>query len=124
MDYIMKSAEAMDIAEKAIALRLSGEKEKALQFFREAFELEKEVALATLQAETDEATIAIALQSASALALDAEMFRDAEQLACLGLSRNPPEEIAQELREILLEAFCKQGFQGLLEKHEHQFTSV
>lgn len=90
MDYIMKNAEAMDLAEKAIALREHGDKKQALPLFRQAFEWEKEVALATLQADADETTIAVALQSASALALDAEKYREAEPIGPPGTFEKSP----------------------------------
>jgi hypothetical protein len=89
--------QAMEIADEAFMAKRLGELDRAKNLFRQAFELEFSIA----QQATTEPSRSVLLRSAAILALHAENYREAERVAAMGLSGNPPEEIANELRDVL-----------------------
>lgn len=90
--------EAMAIAEHAFIAKWKGDNETALPQFRRAYELEAEAALLVINAET---TRAILLRSAASLAYNCGEMREAEKLIALALAGDPPNEIAEELRDLM-----------------------
>src|SRR5579862_4799256 len=103
--YLMQQVEvdhlqAMEKVDLACSARRAGDLSTALQLFLAAYELEKRAAEALSSHLEMEPTRSILYRSAAALALEAEEEREAERLACKGLSGEPPREIAYELREI------------------------
>ena len=97
---------AMNVAERAFTkkLRRGGEVEP---LFQEAFELERHAAQ-LISAELEfEPSRSVLHRSAAALALQCGEIRAAEQLICTALAGNPPEEIADELRDLLAEVLEK-----------------
>ena len=90
---------AMEHAEQAILTRLRGEARPAVELFRKA--LECELAAIDSLDEYSEPTYAILHRSAATLALDCDDVRTAEKMAARGLARNPPENTAEELRDLL-----------------------
>ena len=95
---------AMDLAFFALRERSQGNDAKALPLFRQAFELE----LAAIEAmqEYIEPTFSVLHRSAATLAIDCNELRKAEQLAASALARDPPEFIAQQLREVLEQVYA------------------
>jgi len=91
---------AMDLAEMALVAKLKGESQRANQLFRQAYENEAQAANLMLDKSAPEPTRSILYRSAASLALDCKKFREAEKLIGAGLAGNPPEEIAEELREL------------------------
>lgn len=89
---------AMELAEKATLANLAGNVKSARNQMKNAFLLEKEAAL--LCATSYEPTRAVLLRSAAYLALQCNLPREAEQLAALGLAGTPPENLADELRDL------------------------
>ena len=79
--------------------------EEALLLFRQALALE----LAAIEAlETYvEPTYSVLHRSAATLALDCNELRKAEQLAARALAKEPPEFIADQLREVLEQVYAK-----------------
>ena len=76
-----------------------GDQSGARASFRKAMELEREAAYATQKnAEPDRSVL---FRSAGSLALDCGELRVAEQLLAMGLSGHPPDEIAEEIRDLL-----------------------
>ena len=76
-----------------------GDQSGARASFRKAMELEREAAYTTNQkAEPDRSVL---FRSAGSLALDCNDLRVAEQLLAMGLAGYPPEEIAEEIRDLL-----------------------
>ena len=94
--------EAMDLAYFGLLERARGNLVEAIGIFEEA--LEKELAAIGELEATDrviEPTYSVLHRSASTLALDCNQWRLAEQLAAKALSKVPPPEIAEELRDLL-----------------------
>jgi hypothetical protein len=91
---------AMKYAQEAYLAQLNDQSEGAISLYLKAFELEQEVALHYLTLLDKEPTRAITFRSAASLALQCHRYRDAEKLIAQGLAGNPPENIAQELRDL------------------------
>lgn len=98
-----KHDKAMELAALALLARQRGDEKKAKPLFREAFDLEREVADEI--APTDlEPSRSVIHRSAATLALDCGEYVEAERLAMIGLLGNRPASIAAELREVLMQA--------------------
>lgn len=93
--------EAMDLAELAHIAKARDDRETFLELSKKAFELEKRAALAVSQDFALEPTRSILCRSAASLAMDCTEYREAEKLISLALWGNPPENIAEELRDLL-----------------------
>lgn len=92
-------ARAMEHAERAVMARTRGETARAAARFREA--LKCEIAAIDELREQDEPTYSILHRSAGTLALDCNDLRTAERMAARALAKNPPPDVAQELRDLL-----------------------
>jgi hypothetical protein len=99
--------DAMEQADIALAARLRGESDLSLRHFREAFGLESKAALLLVDNRDAEPNRSILLRSAAALALDCDYFTEAERLICSALAGNPPDEIAEELRDLLEQVYFR-----------------
>ena len=96
---------AMDFAERAFVVRVQGNIEESTKLFEKALENEL-TAISKLEAEGQiEPTYSVLLRSAGTLALDCNQPRKAEQIATKALAQDPPQEIADELRELLHRIF-------------------
>jgi hypothetical protein len=116
---------AMALADDALDARRRGDAVTAKELFRRAFESESLAATAVAAAEAVEPTRSILFRSAASLALQAERLRDAERLVATGLAGNPPDEIADELRDLLEQINFERHLElrGVeLEKHEFQLS--
>ena len=89
---------AMDLAFLADRTRSQGEAEEATRLYEEALELEQQ-AIRDLK-EPVEPTHSVLHRSAAWLALDCGHTRLAEKLAAAGLAEEPPDDIAEELRDV------------------------
>jgi hypothetical protein len=115
---------AMEFAEKAAIAKFKGEFSIANELFRKAFTLEKEAAHDCLFGD-DELTKAVLFRSAASLAYECGEFREAERLVAIGLSGNPPDEIAEEIRNLFEEITFGRHLEtkGIyLEPNEFQFS--
>ena len=92
-------ARAMEHAEQALLARTRGETARAVELFKKA--LESEVAAIDELQEYSEPTHSILHRSAGTLALDCNDLRTAERMAARALAKEPPPDIAQELRDLL-----------------------
>lgn len=90
----------METVDRALAARSRGERSHAIELFRSALADERDAAFLVAEGQSSEPTRSVLLRSAAALALDAEQPREAERLIGLALSGNPPEEVADELRDL------------------------
>ena len=90
---------AMEFAEHALLARRRGDNEAALPLFEQA--LDAEVAAIENLDGYIEPTFSVLHRSAGTLALDCNQLRRAEQLAAAALAKDPPSEIAEELRDLL-----------------------
>jgi hypothetical protein len=100
---------AMDVAETAFLHRFRGNDTEAHQLFVEAYALEKEAALALEHELKAEPTRSVLFRSAASLALNAGAFQEAERMIFLGLLGEPPHEIAEEMRDLLIDLYLKQS---------------
>jgi hypothetical protein len=91
---------AMDLASRAELARRAGDETAAQTLFREAWEHERKAALLIAFNQQAEPTRSVLLRSAASLALDCNELREAERMIALGLAGNPPDEIADELRDL------------------------
>ena len=100
--------EAMELVDRAVLARQRGDAEAVIKLSRVAFA--KERAAADLVAnELDlEPTRSILHRSAAVLALECAELRDAERLIGRALAGNPPNDIAEELRDLLVEEIYSQ----------------
>ena len=103
---------AMAFAEHALLARIQGHREDAIAFSKKALEHEL-VAIGKLDERDErvEPTWSVLHRSAGWLAFNSNQFRRAAQLACKALAGNPHPEIADELRELLVQihrSFAKQ----------------
>ena len=73
---------------------------QAKQYFQEAYQLEQQAAMTLVNDFEQEPSRSVLFRSAAYLALKAELYREAERMAAFGLSGNPPNEIADELRDV------------------------
>lgn len=90
---------AMDLAEKAFRL-VSKEPNRANDLFKKAYEIERSIALQIAPTKENDPSRSILFRSATSLALNAKLFRESERMVAYGLIGFPPEEIAEELREV------------------------
>ena len=71
------------------------------EYFKKAFEFEKQAFIKFDLESNAEPTRTVLLRSAANLALLATLPREAEKLISIGLAGDPPDELAEELRDIL-----------------------
>ena len=101
IEYIQKlHKEAMDLAEKASVARLKDDLKNAENLLREAYKKESDSAKMLVDEYDFEPTRSILFRSAASLAMECNRLLSAERLIGFGLSGNPPEEIAEELRSL------------------------
>ena len=92
---------ARERTDLALAAQRAGDSQRGQSLLRAAFELETQAAHLAGQKEDPEPTRSILYRSAATLALDCGLTREAERLICEALSGNPPDTIADELRDLL-----------------------
>jgi tetratricopeptide (TPR) repeat protein len=92
---------AMEVADRALIETLHARTDSALKLYQEAFQLEREAAIEASRLNLGEPTISVLHRSAATLALDAGETREAEKLIALALAQDPPDSIAEELRDLL-----------------------
>ncbi|MBF0567829.1 MAG: hypothetical protein HQK95_03080 [Nitrospirae bacterium] len=97
---------AMKYAEEAFYYKQKGDLERAKEFFLLAFELERKAA-ESYKDSTLEPTRSVLYRSAATLACDCGNLIEAERLAITALSGSPPEEIGEELKNLLKEIYIK-----------------
>lgn len=93
--------EAMSLNDEAMSARSSGDSARSLSLVRRAFEREKQAAGLVVDDLQFEPTRSVLHRSAASLAIDCGEYREAERLIAVALSGDPPEEIAEELRDLL-----------------------
>lgn len=93
-------SKAMELADVAFIARSTGDNAKAAKLFADAFISEKSAATLAVESKIPEPSLSILLRSAAILALDCGNLREAEKLTSLALAGDPPDSIADELREI------------------------
>ncbi len=92
---------AMLISQDAFVLVAYGKEDQAIPLYEEAFELERQAALSLLDKKDFEPIRSILFRSAAALAKKCHKYQDAEKMIAFGLAGNPPEDVAEELHDLL-----------------------
>ena len=98
-------SQAVEYAERALMARMRGETKVAIGIFGEA--LKYEIAAIDEMRERSEPTYSILHRSAGTLALDCNDLRTAERMAARALANDPPPDVAQELRDLLEQAYFR-----------------
>jgi hypothetical protein len=91
----------MERTDLALAAQRAGDSRQGKLLLRAAYELESQAAILADQKNDSEPTRSILHRSAASLALDCGLNREAERLICDALRGNPPDGIANELRDLL-----------------------
>lgn len=97
--------QAMSLVDEAHLAKLRADELGYARLTMEAFKLEADAAWATAGALDMEPTRSVLFRSAASLALELGMQREAERLISAALAGGPPEEIAEELRDLLEEVY-------------------
>ena len=100
----------MDYTDGALLARRNGDTAQAQTLFRQAFQCEREAADMTIDRWEAEPTRSVLHRSAAALALDCGDYQEAERLIARALTGNPPDEIADELRDLLEQVYAAWGY--------------
>lgn len=93
--------EAMRFSDLALMAKLNNSFNEVKDYYNKAFEYERQAFRQFSSVSSEEPTRSVLIRSAATLAVFAERIRDAEKLISLGLSGEPPDEIADELRDLL-----------------------
>jgi hypothetical protein len=97
--------EAMRLIDEAESARRTGNIQAAGERLRQAFDNERQAADLVAKDVSHEPTRAVLHRSAASLALQCGALREAERLIAAALSGDPPEEIAEELRDLLEQVY-------------------
>jgi len=100
MDIQELHRHAMELADKADFLKTQEKTAEADDLYRQSLKAERDAAFAAKQQQIGEPTESVLFRSAATIAFEIKDYREAERLVCLGLSGNPPVEIANELRSL------------------------
>lgn len=92
--------QAMDLADAAIEAKRLGDEDRFKKLSGQAFIHERQAAEMIAGDLDAEPTRSVLHRSAASLALDIGDHRSAERLIAVALAGNPPEEIAEELRDL------------------------
>jgi hypothetical protein len=95
--------EAMELVDQAFLARQRGDNIVALELTKAAFSQERAAADLVANLFDLEPTRSVLHRSAAALAVECLELREAEKLIGRALAGNPPDDIANELRDLLLE---------------------
>ncbi|MBL8793163.1 MAG: hypothetical protein JNM56_04605 [Planctomycetia bacterium] len=93
--------EAMLLVDQADQLRRQGDEAAARERLQRALDRERQAAELTVPDLKLEPTRSVLHRSAASLALECGQLREAERLIAAALSGDPPDEIAEELRDLL-----------------------
>jgi hypothetical protein len=101
--------EAMRLADQANELRRKGEEQEASARLRQALERERQAAELAAPDLALEPTRSVLHRSAATLAWQCGEYREAERLITTALSGKPPDTVAEELRDLLLQVYFEQS---------------
>ncbi len=90
----------MFFAQDALVAKHRGDTQNALSLYKNAFDIEHEVAMSLVNSD-NEPIRSVMFRSAASLALNCGLDRDAEIMISYGLIGQPPTDIHQELLQLL-----------------------
>jgi len=97
----------MLLAEEVYIAQRKKDTSTSKKWAAQAFELEKSAAMLLVNDYELEPTRSVLFKGAACLAINATLYREAERMIGFGLSGNPPVEIADELRILLVDIDAK-----------------
>jgi hypothetical protein len=97
--------EAMRLVDEAESARRNGNNPAARERLRQAFDSERQAADLVAGDFSQEPTRSVLHRSAASLALECGELREAERLIAAAISGDPPDEIAEELRDLLEQVY-------------------
>jgi hypothetical protein len=100
--------QAMELVDRAVLAKQQGDETGSLDLLRSAFEQERSAANLVADQLDFEPTRSVLHRSAASLAVECLQLREAERLIGRALAGNPPPDIADELRDLLLDAVYSQ----------------
>jgi hypothetical protein len=100
--------QAMELVDRSILAKQQGDEAGSMELLRSAFEQERSAANLVADQLDFEPTRSVLHRSAASLAVECFQLRDAERLIGRALVGNPPPDIADELRDLLLDAVYSQ----------------
>jgi hypothetical protein len=100
--------QAMELVDRALLENQQGDTAAGLALLKSAFEQERSAADLVADQFDFEPTRSILHRSAATIAVECSLLREAERLIGRALSGNPPADIADELRDLLLNAVYAQ----------------
>ena len=100
--------EAKELVDRAILVRQRGDIDQVTALTRAAFAKERAAADLVASEWDFEPTRSVLHRSATILAIECSQLREAERLIGRSLAGNPPAEIADELRDLLIEEIYSQ----------------
>ena len=119
--------QAMALADRALIESMKSNNSSAPDLYNQAFALERDAAIEARTSGAGEPTISVLHRSAATLALDAGQVREAERLVAAALALDPPDALADELRDLLEQVHFRRhlSLRGLeLNPGEFQFTLI
>ena len=109
-NFLRLHNDAMDMALQGDVALQNEDKERALKFYQQAYELDKKAAYMAEKAGNVEPGLSILFLSASSLAYQCGLLREAEILATHALSGQPTKEVASDLRDMLQQIYHSDDF--------------
>lgn len=100
--------EAIELVDQAVLARQRGDAEAMTALSKAAFTKERAAADLVADQFDLEPTRSVLHRSAAVLAIECHQLREAERLIGRALAGNPPNDIADELRDLLLEEVYSQ----------------
>lgn len=98
----------MELVDQAVLARQRSDAETVIALSKAAFTKERAAADLVANHFDLEPTRSVLHRSAAVLAIECNQLRDAERLIGRALAGNPPDDIADELRDLLLEEIYSQ----------------
>lgn len=93
--------EAMILADDADLFKRRGQMIEARDLYARAFTMERQAAMDAISSGVESLSTSVLIKSSAFIAYDAGLIRESEQMVGLALSRDLPEEIAEEMRDLL-----------------------
>ncbi|HAA33297.1 MAG TPA: hypothetical protein DCE56_43210 [Cyanobacteria bacterium UBA8553] len=100
--------EAMELVDRAVLARQCGDRDQVTALTKAAFAKERAAADLVANQLDFEPTRSVLHRSAAVLAIECAELREAERLIGRALAGNPPTDIADELRDLLIEEIYSQ----------------
>ena len=110
---------AMEFWDEAFFARREGNKSLANEKLRKALELETQAAERLKDELDEEPSRSVLYRSAASMAMSCKEYRQAEKLIATALAGNPPEEIAEELRDLLEEVNLRKKSKAKSKQIDH-----